>query len=212
MTPSKTSIPQGYCQCGCGQATSMYPYNNAAKGWVKGKYFKRVAGHARRNFRPPVEQPEAHKIIRLTKDAVALVSNFDFMTLSLGRWHLSNKGYAITTKWLNGKRAYMHRVIMNAPKGLEVDHINGNPLDNRRENLRLCSHSQNGAHKAHPRRGFRGVYQVSSRRWQARIKHHGKMIHLGSFTNPVEAARRWNQEAIKLHGAFATLNEVPNEA
>lgn len=125
------------------------------------------------------------------------------------------KGYAVTN-WFEGKaqRIYAHRLIMKAPAGWEVDHINRNPLDNRRENLRLATHSQNGANKAHPNSasGYRGVYKASKNRWHARIKVDGRPLYLGSFGSPHDAARRFNEAAIEKYGEFAVLNEVPLEA
>jgi hypothetical protein len=99
---------------------------------------------------------------------------------------------------------------LNAPKGVEVDHINRDPLDNRRVNLRLCTHSQNGANKLAPENasGYRGVYKVSKNRWHARKKIDGKCVYLGSFTSPKDAAERFDAVSLARHGKFAVLNEA----
>lgn len=97
---------------------------------------------------------------------------------------------------------------MNAPPGLEVDHINGDRLDNRRENLRLCTRRQNTRNaKARSACGYRGVSHDRGR-WRSRIHHVGvgALVSLGSFDTPEEAARAFDRAARRLHGAFARLN------
>jgi hypothetical protein len=105
----------------------------------------------------------------------------------------------------------MHRQIANPPDGKEVDHINGVTLDNRRENLRVCSHSQN----MHNRRlrqknnksGYKGVHWLArTKRWVAEIRVNGKSRHLGYFTEKTDAARAYDTAAAECFGEFAHLN------
>ncbi|MFH1370831.1 MAG: AP2 domain-containing protein [Planctomycetota bacterium] len=105
----------------------------------------------------------------------------------------------------------MHREIMNPRKGLLVDHKNRNTLDNRRDNLRIATHSQNQFNKAKTSEKtssrFIGVYlEKSSRLWATKISHHGKSIWLGRFKSESEAARAYDAAAKKYHGEFARLN------
>ena len=93
------------------------------------------------------------RIISLTKGAVARVDDADYDLLTaMGNWCLSNKGYAIHYTRINDQRRvlYMHRIILSAPPDLQVDHINRDRLDNRRENLRFATRSQNQANKGRP--------------------------------------------------------------
>ncbi len=100
---------------------------------------------------------------------------------------------------------------MDSPKS-KVDHKNGNKLDNRKENLRLSTHSQNGCNRGkqvNNSSGLKGVTWNKERlAWHAQIGVRGKRIHLGYFSNPGLAAMAYNHAAIKHHGEFAKLNEV----
>ena len=105
----------------------------------------------------------------------------------------------------------MHREIMNAPAGLLVDHKNRNPLDNRRANLRLATHSQNmqnrGKFRSNATSQFIGVCLVKKTgKWKAQIKHQKKYIFLGEFDSEIDAAKAYDAAAIKYHGEFARLN------
>ncbi|WP_440110039.1 HNH endonuclease [Paenibacillus sp. QZ-Y1] len=108
----------------------------------------------------------------------------------------------------------LHRLIMNPPKGrlTHVDHINGNKLDNRRQNLRICSHAENMRNR-HGDKGVskhRGVvWFKNTKHWKVQIKSEGKTIRIGEFTNEVAAANAYNHWANKEHGEFASLNDVP---
>jgi hypothetical protein len=105
----------------------------------------------------------------------------------------------------------MHRVIMQ-PRELEhVDHINGDTLDNRRCNLRVCSARENIAnnHKTWGASKFRGV-QKSGKKWVAAIRYKGEKTHLGTFENEVDAAIAYDREFLKLYGEYANPN-LPRE-
>ena len=109
---------------------------------------------------------------------------------------------------------FVHRLIMDAPKGMHVDHINGNPLDNRKSNLRICTHAENqrnrGANKNNTS-GYKGVHwSKTTKKWRAEIRHDNKSIHMGYFKTPEEAARAYDKKAKELHGEYAYLN-FPDE-
>ena len=111
-------------------------------------------------------------------------------------------------------KLYIHRLIMDAPKGMDVDHINGNPLDNRKSNLRICTHAENqrnkGAYKNNTS-GYKGVsWYKRDKKWIAGIKHNNKGIYIGLFEDKEEAARAYDKKAKELHGEFAYLN-FPDE-
>jgi hypothetical protein len=110
---------------------------------------------------------------------------------------------------------YMHRAIWEhhnglVPEGMEIDHANGNRLDNRIENLRICTHQQNLANKhtrtIHTSR-FKGVslYRDTGR-WRATMGYMGKAVHIGYFDSEEEAARAYDAKARELQGEYANTN------
>jgi hypothetical protein len=103
----------------------------------------------------------------------------------------------------------MHRLILD-PGTAEVDHINGDTLDNRRCNLRLATHAQNMCNnrmRSHNTSGYRGVFWYAERRkWGALIVARRKRKFLGLYADAVDAARAYDAAAIELHGEFASLN------
>jgi hypothetical protein len=155
------------------------------------------------------------KEIQLTRGHVALVSDVDFNRLSQrGKWYASgptsNKFYACREE--GRKSVLMHRVVLNAPDGFLVDHINGNTLDNRRENLRLCNKTENLRNRGKTKLnsvGYKGVTRKRGR-FSAGISVGGKHISLGSFSDPIEAARAYDAAAKKYFGEFAWFN-FPNK-
>lgn len=122
---------------------------------------------------------------------------------------LDTHGYARIC--LGGKPRLLHRLIMNANPGQLVDHINGDPLDNRLENLRICSHAENMRNrKPNGGRRWKGISRRGNG-WRAHIKVNGRTICLGTYPTDVEAARAYDRAAIQYHGAFARLN-FPQDA
>tara|TARA_A100001011_G_scaffold385744_2_gene460282 strand:+ start:2091 stop:2606 length:516 start_codon:yes stop_codon:yes gene_type:complete len=151
-------------------------------------------------------------------DKVTIVDDEDYdkvMTAisKKSKWYAVNHNPALRYYAMNGGRdKSVHRVIMDAPKGMDVDHINGDSLDNRKENLRLCTRSENCRNKkvrADSKSGFKGVYQTKNGRFQAYIGDPSKIsrnIKLGTYDTPEEAARAYDKRALELHGEFATPN------
>lgn len=114
--------------------------------------------------------------------------------------------------WRNGGFVPLHRYIMKAPDGVEVDHKNGIKNDCRRSNLRLCTRSENNMNKAaqiNNTSGYKGVkWNKREKKWRAVIGVRGKTIHIGCFETAQEAAAAYNEASIKHHGEFARLNEI----
>ena len=156
------------------------------------------------------------KSIKLTQNKITWVDDRDYDKLSKYKWCAKESGgkkfYAIRRKSIVGSHIYMHKEIMNFPERYEVDHINGNTLDNRRSNLRVCSHKQNIRNQklsAASSSGYKGVSQVkSTKRWMAYIKVNQKRIYLGTFEDKINAAIAYNEAAKKHFGEFARLNET----
>lgn len=159
--------------------------------------------------------------VPLTKGKVAKIDRADMLIIGGFRWQAykakTGTWYCCRSAYPDGKKhtVRMHRWIMQPGSGLVVDHINGDGLDNRRANLRICTHQQNITNHVRPpraRSGLRGASQFGGRgRWQARIRHNEKIIHLGAFDTAEEAARAYDRAAHSLRGKFATLN-FPDEA
>ena len=146
-----------------------------------------------------------------------LVDDDDFDILSQFRWRKNIYGYACRDQRCGDgvwRSVSMHRQIMGLERGdgLQVDHIDHNPRNNVRENLRVCTKAQNAKNHAvmsTNKTGFKGVYwRKQIQRFCATIYYDGKQRHIGSFTDPHEAAHAYNKEAIKHHGEFACLNPV----
>jgi len=100
----------------------------------------------------------------------------------------------------------LHRLIADCPEGMMVDHINGNTLDNRRSNLRVCTHAENMRNrKIHKnnKSGFKGVYlDRITGKWKAQIRNNRKRFYLGSYETPEEASKAYLDAAERLHGEF----------
>jgi len=142
---------------------------------------------------------------------IAMV-DMPFAFLSNFNWSVSkSRGlkYALHRKTINNKITftYMHRVVAGALPGQVVDHINGDTLDNRKSNLRICSISQNGANRGKNKdntSGYKGVtFHKGTKKWQAGIKIKGKYIYIGRFDDPALAASAYDKAAKEIHGEFA---------
>ncbi len=107
----------------------------------------------------------------------------------------------------------LHRVLMNAKPGEVVDHKNGNTLDNRRSNLRVCRQAQNLQNKSKFKRkcssAYKGVDWVKKdKRWRARVYKDGKQVFGSYFDNELDAAKAYNKNAKRFFGEFARINDI----
>src|SRR3990167_540777 len=163
------------------------------------------------------------KKIKLKSSGFAIVDDSDFEYLNQWTWYRAGRNYEYayrsthigsykdeTRKQVNYS---MHRFILNPPPDKQVDHINGDKLDNRRKNLRICNNSQNHQNigiTAKNTSGFKGVRLVyKNTKWRNpkwRAECNGK--YLGDFLTKEEAAKEYNEVATKSHGEFAKLNQI----
>lgn len=152
------------------------------------------------------------KEITLSQGYIALVDDEDYTRVSQHRWYAGNcagKIYPRSSAGKKNKKMYLHRFLMQPPPGLEVDHINGNTLDNTRKNLRICTQAENRRNYDgnNSKSGYKGVMGKNSK-WQARIKLDRKEIYLGVFATKELAAQAYNRAAHIYHGEFARLNVI----
>lgn len=156
------------------------------------------------------------KLIKLTLGKFAQVDDEDYDYLNQWRWYAKkswNTFYARRQTIIDGKRVtiIMHRLIMNTPSDLQVDHIDHNGLNNQRNNLRNCTNQQNSLN--------RNLYKESSKYLGVRYCDSGKnqglftahmrpYLHLGFFKTEEEAMIAYNNMAVKLFGQFANLRTI----
>jgi hypothetical protein len=157
------------------------------------------------------------KKVKLTQGKYALVDNENFDLVSQWKWY-----YSVTRKGCQGYAVrkptsgiiYMHRFIVRAKCGEEVDHINRNKLDNRKSNLRIVDGIQNHWNvnlRKDNTSGYKGVsFDRSRNRFYAYIGLNGKMKNLGRFSTPQQAALTYNNAAKSYFGSFARLNKLYN--
>ena len=142
-----------------------------------------------------------------------MVDNEDYEKQKIWNWKIHH-GYVFRHNPRNpvDRTLYLHREIMGTPKGMCTDHKNGNRLDNRRKNLRICNYSQNnsnrGVNKNVNTSGYKGVsWHIRYKKWKANIRVNGRMIFIGSFDNPKEAYKAYCSASVKYHGEFSRFNK-----
>jgi len=149
------------------------------------------------------------KEIKLTKGQVALVDDEDFEWLNQWKWYASQSPCGIFYAVRTSKHLTMHRLIMNTPDNMEVDHIDHNGLNNQRSNLRNCTSRQNHMNRRKIKSGtsiYKGVFANSTTRYVAYVRIEGKIKKIGSFKTEEDAARAYDEAAKKYYGEFANLN------
>jgi len=164
-----------------------------------------------------------YKEIVLTQGKVALVDEGDYELVSQFNWHAGYQkdvcGVPIyypqraNYRGLKPRNVMLHRFVMNAPDGMEVDHIDrSNTLDCRRSNLRLATRAQNRASMRKRANVVHSCYKGvtwSKGKWQVAIKGDGHNLYLGRYSSEKDAARLYNMAALHYFGEFALLNVLP---
>lgn len=156
--------------------------------------------------------------ITLTNGGVTRVDDEDFESLAGQEWraHWRYQGgvrvgvSGVVSGSSRGGLVLLHRLIAGAIDGQVVDHIDGDPTNNTRANLRLCSHAENMRNRApnfNSKSGRKGVYVAheagKATKYRARIQIEGRRVNLGRFNSPEDAAQAYARAAKKYHGEFA---------
>lgn len=157
-------------------------------------------------------------LIKLSQGKSTLVDAQTYRDWEGFKWYCHGKEYgyaAARIKKSDGKSStmYLHRVVSNIhglPSNVKVDHINGNPFDNRKENLRVCTHRENLRNikkSAANTSGYKGVsFDKKRNKFRASIRALEKHIHLGYFDDAEDAHSTYCRAAEKYHGSFARFN------
>lgn len=151
---------------------------------------------------------------------IVKVDDEDVHRLSKFNWHIclhvcTGTFYAVKNPSKICPHHSMARYLLNAPKGTEIDHIDLDKLNNHKSNLRLSTHIENNRNKrnqSNNRSGFKGVHWRNDKnKFETYIWFNKVKIHGAYFTDIIKAAKNYNKMAIKFHGKFARLNQIPNE-
>ena len=138
------------------------------------------------------------------RERIFVVDAEDVERMSRHRWCVDTNGYVCTK--IDGKKTLLHRFVVEAKCGEEVDHINHERHDCRKANLRTCAridNAKNRPRQCNNKSGYKGVgWHRKSGKWRARIRIHGKQCELGYFDTPEEAHRKYCEAAIRAHGEF----------
>jgi len=171
-----------------------------------------VPGVPCKNYRRKPIAPQGDvRLIPLADGLYAYVDAADYEWLGRWNWHMASGGYAGRTD--KGKAILMHREIMQAPKGMVVDHQDGNKANNCRFNLRICTQQENRRNARKQRGGrsvFKGVYYHKHGKICAQFCFEGRLRWLGYFPDELEAAHAYDRAAVEAFGEFARPN-FPHE-
>lgn len=148
---------------------------------------------------------------RIHGSVVCLIDDEDAPLVNQYRWYVTKQGYVTTVLVTSGKGRQgikLHRLLMNAPKGVMVDHINRNKLDNRRSNLRLCVRAQNQANRENNPNTDGVSWDKRGNQWVVHVGNGAKReSYKGSFDDKNAALNCYNHYALEKYGEFASLNE-----
>lgn len=158
------------------------------------------------------------KYIEMTNGGVAMVNEDVYQFMNQFKWYRSSEGYPTMSRTGNGGIKHsvkMHHLVLGMEPGRTavVDHINFVKMDNRRENLRICTQSQNSKHIPGWRNKkssiYKGVFpRIGGKKWRVIVCCDKKRYSVGDFNSETEAAMAYNDAALKLFGEFAHLNDL----
>lgn len=152
--------------------------------------------------------------IKTNKGVPFQISPEDYHFVKKYKWHSFGKNGSYIAASIKGRNVTIHSLLMGCCLDRSkkwIDHKNRDGHDNRRENLRFCTPSQNNQNKKEcvdSQSGYKGVYPRKSGGWKVEIKTQKKHVYIGDFSDKIEAAKAYNSAAIQLFGSFAKLNDI----
>lgn len=205
---AECDIPFGFCHCECGGKTEISKENKPPRRRIKGMPSVFIFGHGRRHKRvlpDDIDDPHVRRM-GLTRGFYTVVDSADYDRLGGYTYRLTTWGY-VKRHLPSGKSLSLHREIMGDPPGLVVDHINGNTLDNRRINLRVCTGEENSRNRkidSRNKSGHIGLWWNQKKsRWDVFIGVDGKPKRLGSSKDKNVAIAIRKEGEKKYHGEFS---------
>lgn len=195
----------------CGKSFAVSPAH-LAQSPKSGIYCSRKCRHS--DTRHVRFDPEKRRIQLLGKwgnGFFALVSPEDYDRVMTRRWNMNYKNYPILRRHEGEGTLALHRFILGVDASVAIDHIDGDPLNNQRENLRVCTYKENTYNRRKQKKPSSSQYKGVSlmrrtNRWHAEIKKDKKKYFLGCFKDEVSAGHAYDQKALELFGEFACLN------
>lgn len=222
MHDDSTTVPYGFCHCGCGKKAPIATYNHGPRGMVKGEPLRFIRFHHGRKRRPAYLNPSNPEqgIVPLTHGYEAVIDAEDIDRVSAYTWRAvedKNTVYAVTLRKAEGKgrreKLSLHRFVLGvSDPSVKVDHIDGDGLNNTKRNLRFATSQQNAMNMRVRGKGcvYKGVSKYKHyQKWAASIRVDGKQRHIGYFDSPEDAARAYDDAARVAFGEYAALN-FPN--
>lgn len=194
--------------CGCDR-------KHYAKGYCSKHYYQvKKYGHIKRTIYDPneiIEYEDYAEIVLYDKygseTARAIIDLDDVDKAKDIKWCMTHNGYVSNRH----SKQLLHRLVMNCPDDMVIDHINHNRLDNRKSNLRVCTQHQNNINKSFMSNNTSGVIGVhwnkSNNKWRSRIKYNGRQIHLGYFNTKEEAIQARINAEIEYFGEYRNNDE-----
>lgn len=154
-------------------------------------------------------------IVYTNKNEVGYFDLSDYELIKNLCWSITPRGYLIAYNPKTNKNIFMHRLIMNAPEDLVVDHINHNVVDNRKQNLRLCSVQENNMNSGLSKKNTSGVIgvctELTTGKWKAQISYYEEVIYLGLFDNKDDAIKTRLKAELEYYGDFAPQKHMFKE-
>ena len=217
ISPQGRHITRWYCQCDCGNIKLVYGQGLKSGGTVSCGCKQRESWMNSARSRKKYNEYETvgDYVVGITGDGDRFIIDAeDYDKIKEYRWK-TDLGYVTCSVSKGGGRSRnvrLHRIIMDAPKGMVVDHINHNPLDNRKCNLRLVSKLENAWNADHRNRNKSGRVGVSwcesERKWRAQIGVRREKIQLGSYDEFEDAVKAREAAEKKYHGEFSFVNSA----
>lgn len=134
-----------------------------------------------------------------------IIDSKDYEFISIRNWYINESGYVIS--WMDKKHIRLHRLIINPNDGFDIDHINGNTLDNRRKNLRICTRQQNSMNQKNHSNNTSGksgvTFNKKSKKWCVSIGYKYKRIFIGYYKTKDEAINARMKAEKEYYGEYA---------